>query len=107
MNQLETFGQKIANGRKALGLSQRELAARVIKEDGVPISPQYLNDLEKDRRNPPSDHLIQQFAQALNIPADALFLCAGTIPPDIRCVPVPPEQAVAAFKAFRREIKRD
>ena len=104
---MATFGQTIAEKRRALGLSQRELAARVIKEDGAPISPQYLNDLEKDRRNPPSDHLIQQFAIALNIPADILFLCAGTMPPDIRCATVPQEQALEAFKAFRKEIKRD
>lgn len=102
---MATFGQTIAEGRKALGFSQRELAARVIKEDGQPISPQYLNDLEKDRRNPPSDHLMQQFAAALNIEPDVLFLCAGTIPPDIRSADVPPDQAIEAFKAFRRKIQ--
>lgn len=104
---MATFGQTIADKRKELGLSQRELAARVIKEDSVPISPQYLNDLEKDRRNPPSDYLIKQFAKALEMPTDILFLCAGTIPPDIRCAAVPEEQAIKAFKAFRKEIKSD
>nr|WP_294522548.1 helix-turn-helix transcriptional regulator [uncultured Rhodopila sp.] len=102
---MATFGQTIAEGRKALGLRQRELAARVIKKDGQPISPQYLNDLEKDRRNPPSDHLMQQFASALGIDPDILFLCAGSFPPDIRSADVPPDQAVEAFKAFRRKIQ--
>ena len=104
---MATFGQTIAEKRKALGLSQRELAARVVKEDGDAISPQYLNDLEKDRRNPPSDYLIQQFSVALDTPADILFLCAGTIPPDIRCVAIPQEQALEAFKAFRKGLKSD
>ena len=103
---MTTFGQTIAVKRRALGLSQRKLAARVIKEDGVPISPQYLNDLEKDRRNPPSDYLMQQFSAVLEIPPDVLFLCAGTIPPDIRDTVVAPELAVEAFNAFRKLIKR-
>ena len=29
-----TFGQSISKARKALGLSQKELAARVMKEEG-------------------------------------------------------------------------
>ena len=42
-----TFGQTIARARKDLGVSQRELALKVVKEDGAPISPQYLNDIER------------------------------------------------------------
>ena len=58
-----TFGQAISKARKGLGLSQKELAARVMKEEGGgSISPQYLNDIEHDRRSPTSDHLIKQFA---------------------------------------------
>ena len=41
-----TFGQAISKARKALGLSQKELATRVMKEEkGGAISPQYLNDV--------------------------------------------------------------
>ena len=53
-----TFGETIAGARKDLGVSQRELAMRIVKEDGAPISPQYLNDIERNRRNPPGDHLL-------------------------------------------------
>ena len=50
---MKTFGTIISEARRAAGLSQKELAAKVKKEDGQPISAQYLNDIEHDRRNPP------------------------------------------------------
>ena len=48
----QTFGGAVASARKALGLSQKELASRVLKEGGTSITPQYLNDIEHDRRSP-------------------------------------------------------
>ena len=42
---MATFGELISEGRKKKGLSQKELAAKVLKEDGSAISPQYLNDI--------------------------------------------------------------
>lgn len=60
-----TFGQVVAAERKKRGMSQKGLAARVLKEDGIPITPQYLNDVERDRRNPPSERLIEQIAERL------------------------------------------
>ena len=36
---VKTFGQIIAEARKALGISQKDLAAKIRKEDGEPISP--------------------------------------------------------------------
>src|SRR3546814_7067475 len=62
------FGRQISKARKAKALSQKELAAKIMKEeDGTAISPQYLNDIEHDRSSPTSDHLIRQFAELLNI----------------------------------------
>ena len=60
-----TFGQYIADARKRAGLSQKDLAAKLQKEDGDSISPQYLNDIEHDRRNAPSEHLLDQLADLL------------------------------------------
>lgn len=79
-----TFGQAISKARKGLGLSQKELAARVMKEEGGgSISPQYLNDIEHDRRSPSSGHLIRQFSGILNIPEDYLYALAGRLPDDL------------------------
>lgn len=101
-----TFGQAVAEARKRADLTQRDLAARIKKEDGAPISPQYLNDLERDRRNAPSEWLLKQFAQELNLPEEYLTYLAGQIPRDLRDESYSPKQVEEAFKAFRRELRR-
>ena len=104
-NEMPTFGETLSEKRKEAGLSQKDLAARICKEDGQAISPQYLNDLEHDRRNPPSSHLIEQFAAVLKIDAVLLYHCAGELPPDLRCNSVEEETVVAAYKAFRQVVE--
>jgi transcriptional regulator with XRE-family HTH domain len=99
-----SFGRVIAEARKRAGLSQKELAASVLKEDGRPISPQYLNDIEHDRRNPPPEYLIERFAEVLGINADLLYYRAGELPRDVRGADADEERVVAAYKAFRQEI---
>ena len=102
-----SFGQVIAAARKKLGISQKMLAERIKKEDGEPISPQYLNDIERDRRNPPSEYLIGQFAKELDLSEDYLMLAAGTLPGDLaaRLSDSDPETIERAFRAFRKTIK--
>ena len=101
-----TFGRAISKARKALGMSQKELAAKVVKEeDGGPISPQYLNDIEHDRRSPSSSHLIRQFSRILNIPEDYLFALAGRLPDDLRRKASDPDKVVKAFANFRKTLK--
>ena len=102
-----TFGNVIAEERKKAKLSQKELAALVKKEDGTPISPQYLNDIERDRRNAPSDFLIEQFAKALKIDAGRLYYWAKKIPDDVKPSPENEAQFISAFKAFRRDRKKN
>ena len=100
----ESFGLVLSSARRKLGLSQRELAARILKEDGEPISPQYLNDLERDRRNPPAQHFLKQFAAQLDLPEEYLAFVAGQLPEDLRNGSYAPDQVQAAFHAFRRTL---
>lgn len=100
-----TFGQVLASARRKLGLSQRELAARILKEDGDPISPQYLNDLERDRRNPPAAHFLKQLATQLELPEEYLHFVAGQLPEDLKTGSYAPDQVQAAFHAFRRTLR--
>lgn len=102
-----TFGQIIAEARKKLGLSQKQLAERIKKEDGEPISPQYLNDIERDRRNPPSEFLITQFAKELKLSNDYLLLAAGTVSTALKekLSDSDPVEVEKAFQAFRKQIK--
>jgi transcriptional regulator with XRE-family HTH domain len=102
-----TFGAYIANARKSIPLSQKQLAERIRREeDDQPISAQYLNDIEHDRRSPTSDHLIQQFAKVLKIDTDYLHYLAGKLPDEIRAKNLSEEAVKAAFTAFRKPAKR-
>lgn len=107
MSEAKTFGSAITAARKALGLSQKQLASEIIKEDGEPISPQYLNDIERDRRNAPSQHLILEFARVLKLNADYLFALAQAWPQDIaeKMSKSTPEEVQRAFVAFRKTLK--
>ena len=102
-----TFGRYIADARKKLQMSQKELASQIRREeDDAPISPQYLNDIERDRRNPTSDHLIQQFAKVLKIDADYLNYLAGKLPEEIRRKNLSEDAVKEAFLAFRKPQKK-
>ena len=105
---MQTFGKIISEARKNAGLSQKDLALKIKKEDGEPISPQYLNDIEHDRRNPPGEFLIEQFARVLGLDKDYLCLAAGTIPQQEKraIASTDPDKVVAAFRVFRKKIRK-
>ncbi len=97
-----TFGRAISQARKSKKWSLKDLAEKVVREeDGQPISPQYLNDIEHDRRSPSSDWLVKQFANALDLDADWLYFLAGRFPDDIRNKKLSPEDVKNAMVAFR------
>jgi transcriptional regulator with XRE-family HTH domain len=100
-----TFGEAVVSLRRGRGLNQKELAGRVQREDGSAISPAYLNDIEHGRRNPSSDHLIQQFATALEADPSFLTFLAGQLPPEIRDLPLDQDKLRAALNAFRAVIE--
>ena len=104
---MKTFGQIIAEARKALGISQKDLAAKVRKEDGAAISPQYLNDIEHDRRDPPGAFLIVQLAKELKLSKEHLTAAAGRWPADIldKLAGADPKKVEEAFTAFRKVLK--
>jgi transcriptional regulator with XRE-family HTH domain len=104
---MASFGELIAEARKSKGLSQKEVAARIKKEDGTPISPQYLNDLELKRRGAPSDHIINEFARELSIDRDVLFFSAGEVTPDLRDLDPRDKDVRKAITAFRRNVGRE
>lgn len=101
-----SFGETIAGARKKLTMSQKELATRIKKPDGGPISPQYLNDIEHGKRNPDSDEMIEEFARVLKIPSEILYFWARKLPADVKPRSVSAEKIEAAYAAFRRELKK-
>jgi transcriptional regulator with XRE-family HTH domain len=106
---LTSFGSLIASARKEQKLSQKELAEKIIKEDGQAITPQYLNDIEHDRRSPTSDYLVKQFAKVLRHPdvtVELLTALAGVLSEADRKLvqKATPRQVEQAYHAFRREL---
>ena len=106
-----TLGGVISEARKRLGISQKELASQIRRaEDNQPISAQYLNDIEHNRRNPGSDHILAQFANALELSESYLFFLANRVPAELRALN-PREEEVDRFVreaavAFRRQPNR-
>jgi len=101
-----TFGGTIARARKEKGLSQKELASRIKRDDGAGISPQYLNDIEHNRRRPSSDSLVRQFAKVLGLEVDYLYYLANRIPEDIRRSRLSPSEVSELMRAFRGTPQR-
>jgi len=71
----QQLGDVINQARRARRWSLRQLAAQVRKEDGTPISPQYLNDIELNRRIP-SLHVLSELARELELELDTLLMLA-------------------------------
>lgn len=101
----ETFGEAISAARKAKGFSQKELAERIQREDGDPISPQYLNDIEHNRRSPSSEQLVTQFSKVLGLDADYLSFLADRWPASLRRAIRSQQEFSAAVTLFRKSIK--
>lgn len=101
---MKTFGQVITEARKRAGLTQKEVAERLKREDGRPVDAPYLNAVEHDRRRPPPNHLLEQLAKIIGIAADLLYFHANRMPTDIKG-DVGHEQVEAAYQAFRKALK--
>jgi transcriptional regulator with XRE-family HTH domain len=105
---MSSFGGLIASARKREGLSQKELAAKILKEDGEAITPQYLNDIEHNRRSPSSDYLVRQFGRVLKISVDALSAVAGVLAEEDRKLvrKATADRVDSAYVAFRKELRK-
>ena len=100
-----TFGEAITRARKDKRLSQKQVAAGTLKEDGQAISAQYLNDIEHDRRNPPSEYIVRQLGNALDLDLDYLLFLAGRFPADVLEMSRDQEGIKTAMKAFRSSLR--
>jgi transcriptional regulator with XRE-family HTH domain len=83
------FGHYLRRQREEREMTLTELARR------VEISIAYLSRIERERENPPPDHLISALASALSLPLDDLRDC----PPDGR-----PFELVENHKSHRQDI---
>jgi transcriptional regulator with XRE-family HTH domain len=71
---MRKFGEFIAEKRKSRGITLRGMAGK------LEISPAYLSDIEKSRRNPPDLTMLKKMAVELNLSQEdkyAMFDLAG------------------------------
>ena len=73
-----SFGKYIRRAREGQKMTLTELARQVA------VSIAYLSRIERDRENPPPDHLVAALARALDLPADNAFAAASRLPPVMR-----------------------
>ncbi len=105
MNAPATFGKTVSNARKAKEINQKQLAESIKREDNEPISPQYLNDIEHDRRSP-SPEVILQIAKVLELDADYLHYLAKKWPEDLASGAAKPEDVRKLMVAFRKSLAK-
>ncbi|TDG01501.1 XRE family transcriptional regulator [Paraburkholderia guartelaensis] len=99
-----SFGRSIAEARKRIGVSQKGLAAMLKRDDGMCVSPQYLNDIEHSRRHPSTDWLITQLANVLGLDTDYMYFLAGRVSPDLVAMNASPEAVALAMTVLRNKL---
>lgn len=105
VNDFKTFGQIIYEARKQKDLSLKQCASLIFKEDGSPISFQYLSEIENARRNPPSEPILKQLAEVLDIPIEVLYFHSKTIPSEINVNPSS-DTIILAFRDFLSKLQQ-
>lgn len=103
MAELRTFGGVVSQARKTKSMTQKQLTELIKRENGESISPQYMNDIEHDRRLPSSD-VIVQIAKALDLNADSLHFLAGKWPGDLSPQNVSSKKVEELMIAFRKTV---
>jgi transcriptional regulator with XRE-family HTH domain len=95
--------------RKELGLTQKHVAGQIRTEEGRAIGQTYLAEIERGHHPNPRPHLIEQFAAALEIDRDVLYLAARQVPPEVaeELRRLTPEQRARAWRIFKRAVMED
>ena len=100
---MKTFGQVITEARKKAGLTQKDVAEQLRREDGRKVLPPFMNDLEHDRRYPPENAVIDQLARILKISSDVLYFYAKRLPSDV-ARGADDAQVEEVYQAFRKAL---
>jgi transcriptional regulator with XRE-family HTH domain len=100
------LGEVIKHARHARRLTLRHLADQVMKEDGTPISPQYLFDIEVHHRVP-APHVLRELARVLDLDYDTLLALSGGADVVVReYLQSYPEAEASVIRFFRAAQQR-
>ncbi|MGD8520987.1 MAG: helix-turn-helix domain-containing protein [Desulfobacterales bacterium] len=94
----DTFGKILRKFRMQSDIGLRELARLIDK------SPGYLSDVEQDNVPPPSEAVIVNMANALNVDKDQLLLAAHKMDPELSSY-IAEEPQAADFLRMAKEKK--
>lgn len=105
----DDFASMIRARRKELGLTQKQVCGQIRTEEGRAIGQTYLAEIERGHHPNPRPHLIEEFARALEIDRDVLYLAARQVPPEVaeELRRLTPEQRAAAWRVFKRAVMQD
>jgi hypothetical protein len=96
----------IKHARQARRLTLCHLADHVTKEDGPPISPQHLFDIEVHHRVP-APHVLRELARVLELEYDTLLALAGSADTVVReYLAAYPQDTKAVIQLFRAAQQR-
>lgn len=99
-----SIGKTIADKRKALGLTLKDLAGLVTKEDGSTVSIQYVSDIEHNHRTP-SPAVLESLAEALGMEVAFLQAVARQAPSSVTdYLAAHPDTAVAVEVLFTKAL---
>jgi len=102
----EQLGDVINRSRRARRLTLRQLAEKVRKKDGQSISPQYLNDIELNRRIP-SPQVLGELGRELELELDTLLMLAKAGETVVReYLEEYPKEEAEVIQLFRTAQKR-
>ncbi len=94
------FGEAVAQLRKELGLSQRELARR------IQVAPSYLNQIENGQKGAPPYPLVQKIAEELDVSVESFFDEAakerGDFPPDTASIVENRPETLGLLRSIQR-----
>jgi transcriptional regulator with XRE-family HTH domain len=104
------LGEVIKQARQVRELTLRHLADQVTKEDGTPISPQYLFDIDVHHRVP-APHVLRELARVLELDYDTLLALAGAADTVVReyleAYPQHTEKVIELFRAAQQREFED
>ena len=101
---MKSFGELIAKRRKELGLTQAELAGRIINRHGRPFVQERIADIEHNRYGVPRKPILKQLAREMGLDLDVLYAWGRLIPDDIDSEGVPLEAIRLAWRFFRAAL---
>jgi hypothetical protein len=89
-------GDSLPGRRRASAIRSVPAAYCSSVSSAIAIGIAYINDIEHDRRNPPSPDFVAQLAAVLGVPQEVLRYYAGRLPSDKETGDPSHEQIVAA-----------